>query len=106
MKSPEAMLLVMLIAVEDAHRLYQAMRTAPLKRDVVISRGTHVMHLEESRFQLYREAQTFLEGNDTAKMTESLNQIGRRSEMKSGNERNLEPTKRSKSISIAGYNYG
>jgi pimeloyl-ACP methyl ester carboxylesterase len=91
---------------EDAHWLYQAMRNSPLKRDVVINRGTHVMHLEESRFQLYREAQTFLEGNDTAKMTGSLNQIGRRSEMKSGNERNLEAAKRSKSISIPGYNYG
>lgn len=48
---------------EGAHRLWQALRNAPLKRDVVISRGTHVMHLEESRFQLYRETQTFLEGN-------------------------------------------
>ena len=91
---------------EDAHRLYQAMRMSPLKRDVVISRGTHVMHLEESRFQLYREAQTFLEGNDTVKMTGSLNQLRGRSEMKSGNESNLEATKRSKSISIPGYDYG
>jgi pimeloyl-ACP methyl ester carboxylesterase len=49
---------------EDAQWLYQAMRSAPLKRDVVISRGTHVMHLEQSRYQLYREVQTFLEAND------------------------------------------
>jgi hypothetical protein len=29
------------------------------------------MHLEESRFQLYREVQTFLEGNDTALSTQN-----------------------------------
>jgi len=50
---------------EDAHWLYQSLRNAPIKRDVVISRGTHVMHLEASRFQLYREVQTFLAGNDS-----------------------------------------
>jgi pimeloyl-ACP methyl ester carboxylesterase len=48
---------------EDAHWLYSRLRNALIKRDVIISRGTHVMHLEESRFQLYREAQTFLEDN-------------------------------------------
>jgi pimeloyl-ACP methyl ester carboxylesterase len=51
---------------DDAHWLYNHLRNSPIKRDVVISRGTHVMHLEESRFQLYREAQTFLAGKDTA----------------------------------------
>jgi len=50
---------------EDAHWLYGSLRNAPIKRDVTISRGTHVMHLEASRFQLYREVQTFLEGRDT-----------------------------------------
>jgi pimeloyl-ACP methyl ester carboxylesterase len=45
---------------EDAHWLYDRLRNAPIKRDVTISRGTHVMHLEASRFQLYREVQTFL----------------------------------------------
>lgn len=50
---------------DDAHWLYDHLRSTPIKRDVVISRGTHVMHLEESRFQLYREVQTFLAGNDT-----------------------------------------
>ena len=49
---------------DDAHWLYQALRSARIKRDVLISRGTHVMHLERSRFQLYREVQTFLEAND------------------------------------------
>jgi pimeloyl-ACP methyl ester carboxylesterase len=49
---------------EDAHWLYSWLRNAPIKRDVVISRGTHVMHLESSRIQLYREVQTFLEDRD------------------------------------------
>jgi pimeloyl-ACP methyl ester carboxylesterase len=48
----------------DAHCLYHALSACPLKRDVTISRGTHVMHLERSRFQLYREVQTFLSGRD------------------------------------------
>ena len=50
---------------EDAPWLYKALTNAPLKRDVVISRATHVMHLEKSRYQVYREVQVFLEGNDT-----------------------------------------
>jgi branched-chain amino acid transport system substrate-binding protein len=50
----------------DAHWLYDRLRNAPIKRDVTIGRGTHVMHLEASRFQLYREVQTFLEGGDTS----------------------------------------
>ena len=50
----------------DARWLFIRLRNAPVRRDVVISRGTHVMHLEESRFQLYREVQTFLEGRDSA----------------------------------------
>jgi pimeloyl-ACP methyl ester carboxylesterase len=51
---------------KDAHWLYRSLRNAPVKRDVIISRGTHVMHLEASRFQLYREVQIFVEGADTA----------------------------------------
>jgi hypothetical protein len=31
---------------------------------VKISRGTHLMHLETSRYALYRETQNFLVGND------------------------------------------
>lgn len=45
---------------------YTRLRNAPVRRDVVISRGTHVMHVEESRFQLYREVHTFLDGRDRA----------------------------------------
>jgi len=47
---------------EDAEWIYSRLTHAPLRRDLRISRGTHVMHLEESRFQLYREVQTFLDG--------------------------------------------
>jgi pimeloyl-ACP methyl ester carboxylesterase len=50
---------------EDAHWLYKALTNVPLKRDVVISRATHVMHLEKSRYQVYREVQVFLEAGDT-----------------------------------------
>lgn len=85
---------------EDAHWLYQALRNAPLKRDVVISRGTHVMHLEESRFQLYREVQIFLEANDGLKKTGSLNQTGGRSEMKSENEQEQTAVKQSNQVQL------
>ena len=53
---------------EDAHWLYKALSGAPIKRDVVINRATHVMHLEKSRYQVYREVQVFLEGRDMAGM--------------------------------------
>ncbi len=48
----------------DADWLYNALTHSPLKRDVKISRATHVMHLEASRYQLYREVATFLSGGD------------------------------------------
>jgi len=32
-----------------------------VKRDVKIGRATHLMHLEENRYALYHEAQTFLD---------------------------------------------
>ena len=50
---------------EDAHWLYKALTSAPIKRDVLINRATHVMHLEKSRYQVYREVESFLEGGDT-----------------------------------------
>lgn len=37
---------------------------APLKRFVVLSQGGHRLHLEASRFQLYREVECFLMGRD------------------------------------------
>ena len=49
----------------DARWLFDALTNSPVKRDVKISRATHLMHLEENRFALYRETQTFLEGETT-----------------------------------------
>jgi hypothetical protein len=54
-----------LITDTDARWLFEALQASPIKRDVKISRATHLMHLEESRYQLYREAWCFLEGEDT-----------------------------------------
>jgi hypothetical protein len=46
----------------DARWLFDALSGSLVKRDVKISRATHLMRLEESRYALYRETQTFLEG--------------------------------------------
>lgn len=46
----------------DAGWLFGALSNTPVKRDVKIGRATHLTHLEESRYALYRETQTFLEG--------------------------------------------
>ncbi len=51
---------------EDARWLYNALKASPVRRDVKIGRATHLMHLEESRYALYREAECFLNGADTA----------------------------------------
>lgn len=48
----------------DARWLFDALRASPLRRDVKISRATHLMHLEEGRYALYREAEAFLRGDD------------------------------------------
>jgi pimeloyl-ACP methyl ester carboxylesterase len=48
----------------DARWLFDALKNSPVRRSVKISRATHLMHLEEGRFALYREAETFLNGND------------------------------------------
>jgi pimeloyl-ACP methyl ester carboxylesterase len=50
----------------DARWLFDAMRASPIRRDIKISRATHLMHLEEARYALYREAETFLNGADRA----------------------------------------
>ena len=48
----------------DALWLFNALTASPLRRDVKIARATHLMHLEENRYALYREAQVFLDGGD------------------------------------------
>ena len=45
---------------EDARWLFDAFKASPIKCDVKISRGTHLMHLEIMRTALYREANAFL----------------------------------------------
>jgi pimeloyl-ACP methyl ester carboxylesterase len=53
---------------EDACWLFDALTAAPIKRDVKISRATHLMHLEAMRYALYRESIDFLLGGDRAPM--------------------------------------
>jgi pimeloyl-ACP methyl ester carboxylesterase len=47
---------------EDAKWLFRALKSSPIRRIVTISRGTHLLHLEESRYALYRETEAFLAG--------------------------------------------
>ena len=51
---------------EDARWLYDALKGSPLRRDIKISRATHLMHLEENRYALYRETEAFLDGAGSA----------------------------------------
>jgi pimeloyl-ACP methyl ester carboxylesterase len=55
-----------LIPDEDAHWLFDAFTASPVKRDIKISRGTHLMHLEVMRAALYRETNAFLLAGDQA----------------------------------------
>jgi hypothetical protein len=71
----------------DAAWLFRALKRARTRRDVKISRATHLMLLETDRFALYREAQTFLEGEH-----ESMSQSTLVKEPPAG--------------SISGYDYG
>ncbi|MBV8538701.1 MAG: hypothetical protein JO128_24095, partial [Alphaproteobacteria bacterium] len=53
------------LATDDgARRLFDALKGSPVRRDVKIARATHLMHLEENRFALYRETEAFLGGRD------------------------------------------
>ena len=54
----------------DACWLFDALKNSPIKRDVKINRATHLMHLESSRYALYREAQQFLDGGDQPSISE------------------------------------
>jgi pimeloyl-ACP methyl ester carboxylesterase len=50
----------------DARWLFDALAGSPNKRDIKVSRGTHLMHLEAMRYALYRESIAFLAGDDEA----------------------------------------
>jgi pimeloyl-ACP methyl ester carboxylesterase len=45
----------------DARWLFGAFRNVPEKRDVMLGRGTHLMHLEANRAALWRELVAFLQ---------------------------------------------
>jgi pimeloyl-ACP methyl ester carboxylesterase len=55
-----------LITDADARWLFDALSRSPVKRDIKIGRGTHLMHLETMRLALWRESVTFLLGGDVA----------------------------------------
>jgi pimeloyl-ACP methyl ester carboxylesterase len=57
-----------LVTDADARWLFEALSAAPIKRDVKISRGTHLMHLEAMRFALYRESIASLQADDETLM--------------------------------------
>jgi len=61
----------------DARWLFDALSASPIRRDVKISRASHLMHLETSRFALYREAETFLPAGDVAPAIDRLSVIRR-----------------------------
>jgi pimeloyl-ACP methyl ester carboxylesterase len=53
-----------LIPDGDARWLFDAFAQSPVKRDIKIGRGTHLMHLEAMRLALWRESIGFLRGDD------------------------------------------
>jgi pimeloyl-ACP methyl ester carboxylesterase len=57
-----------LIPDEDARWLFDAFTSSAIKRDIKIARGTHLMHLEATRYALYRETNAFLLGGDEVPM--------------------------------------
>lgn len=46
----------------DARWLFDSLQASPIKRDVKLSRATHLMHLESNRHELYQETRSFLQG--------------------------------------------
>jgi pimeloyl-ACP methyl ester carboxylesterase len=51
---------------DDARWLFDAFTASPLKRDIKIGSGTHLMHLEAMRLALWQESIAFLRGGDAA----------------------------------------
>ena len=51
---------------DDARWLFDAFTQSPVKRDIKIGRGTHLMHLETMRSALWQESISFLQGPETA----------------------------------------
>ena len=55
----------------DAETLFKSLANAAEKKYVVIASGTHVMHLEKNRFQLYDEVLHFLQSKRNIQTTNS-----------------------------------
>jgi pimeloyl-ACP methyl ester carboxylesterase len=55
-----------LVLDDDARWLFEAFTSSPVKRDIKIGRGTHLMHLEAMRLALWRASVDFLRGDDVA----------------------------------------
>ena len=51
---------------DDARWLFDALKQSPVKRDIKIGRGTHLMHLETMRVALWQESINFLLANEPA----------------------------------------
>jgi pimeloyl-ACP methyl ester carboxylesterase/heme-degrading monooxygenase HmoA len=47
----------------DDEKLFSSLENVPYKKYVVVEKGTHVMHLEKSRYELYDETLHFLQFN-------------------------------------------
>jgi pimeloyl-ACP methyl ester carboxylesterase len=60
-----------LIPDQDARWLFDAFKASPIKRDIKISRATHLMHLEAMRYALYRESIAFLQAGDAAPLPQA-----------------------------------
>ncbi len=53
----------------DDEKLFVSLENSPYKKYVVIEKGTHVMHLEKSRYQLYNETLRFFKFGTNRKET-------------------------------------
>jgi hypothetical protein len=51
---------------DDGRWLFDAFAGSPVKRDIKIGRGTHLMHLAAIRLALWQESIGFLLGDDVA----------------------------------------
>jgi pimeloyl-ACP methyl ester carboxylesterase/heme-degrading monooxygenase HmoA len=56
----------------DAENLFRNLENTPYKKYVVIEKGTHVMHLEKSRFRLYDEVRNFIKTENKLNKDKSL----------------------------------
>jgi len=93
-----------LIPDQDARWLFDAFAASPNKRDIKISRGTHLMHLEEMRYALYRESISFLMGDDQASATKSITTAHRPSSQQGA--QTMDAPREQQQQQIPGYDLG